>query len=96
MNYLINTTFLKCLKCVDDYKYYLSLNAIDCIENSIENCLIAFEISTDKISNSFDYNFVPYIGDVITKCAKCDLFYCFNESTMTCELTEYPECDYCI
>ncbi|CAD8211806.1 unnamed protein product [Paramecium pentaurelia] len=97
MNYLFNKPFLKCLKCVDDYKYYLSLNAVDCIENTIENCIIAFESSVDnKIINSFDYDFVPYVGEVITKCAKCDSIYCYNVNTNACEFTEYPECDYCI
>ncbi|CAK67884.1 unnamed protein product (macronuclear) [Paramecium tetraurelia] len=97
MNYSINQPFLKCLKCVDMNKYYLSLNAVDCIENTIENCQMAFEQAVDNNAiNSFEYDFVPYDGEVITKCSKCDEPYCYNVLTMECELTEYPECSYCI
>ncbi|CAD8209458.1 unnamed protein product [Paramecium octaurelia] len=97
INYSNNNPFLKCLKCVDVYKYYLSLNAVDCIENTIENCLMAYEEAVENNSiNSFEYDFVPYAGEVITKCSKCEEPYCYNISTMQCELTEYPECSYCI
>ena len=49
------------------------MNGVDCLENTIENCEIAYETNTgDGIKyNSFDYDFVPYVGEVISKCAKC-------------------------
>ncbi|CAD8127415.1 unnamed protein product [Paramecium sonneborni] len=97
MNYLINEFFMQCLRCVDQNKYYLSLNGVDCIENTLENCEIAYETTPgNKRINSLDYDFVPYYGEVTTECAKCHKFYCYNASSKTCELNEFFECEYCI
>ncbi|CAD8128315.1 unnamed protein product [Paramecium sonneborni] len=83
---------LRCLSCLDDYTYYLTLNAEDCRINDIENCLIAFEKSSKAIS--LDYEFEPYYSyqTTIIECAKCRDGYYFNQLKSACFKGELQNC----
>lgn len=82
-----------CLKCIDNFLYYKSLNAQDCKINQIQNCLIAFETSwTYPSINSLDYTFKPYSGEIVTKCAKCEDNYYFNEKSLLCIQGNMKDC----
>ncbi|CAD8109520.1 unnamed protein product [Paramecium sonneborni] len=83
---------LRCLSCLDNYKYYLTLNAEDCRINSIENCLIAFEKSSQAIS--LDYEFEPNLSQLktILECAKCINGYYFNQVKSACFQGELQNC----
>ncbi|CAD8109141.1 unnamed protein product [Paramecium sonneborni] len=81
---------LRCLSCLDNYKYYLSLNAEHCRINQIENCLIAFEKS--QTTYSLDYEFQPTQESATILCAKCKDGYYLNEETSSCLQGELQDC----
>ncbi|CAD8156959.1 unnamed protein product [Paramecium octaurelia] len=84
---------LRCLFCIDTHLYYLSLNAEDCKINEIENCKYAFEISDSNPSiNSLDHDFIKYEEQTLTKCAKCEDGYYFDDSLLLCIKDQLENC----
>ncbi|CAD8125242.1 unnamed protein product [Paramecium sonneborni] len=64
---------IRCHKCIDINKYYISLDGLNCYPNPIENCLIAFERIDGEITSSLQYNYSLSQNQQITvvECALC-------------------------
>ncbi|CAD8125396.1 unnamed protein product [Paramecium sonneborni] len=77
--------YLKCNRCIDDSKYFISFDAQNCQINSIINCSYAFQvIKNDFTKNTLDFNFQPQFDQILTLCAKCNQNYVFTFETNEC------------
>ncbi|CAD8201964.1 unnamed protein product [Paramecium pentaurelia] len=86
---------LRCLKCVHDQKYYISLDGENCFENQIQNCLYAFEVSrNDNKINSLEYEFNTIQSGSLSICGQCQEKYTYNIDTNQCESQQSAECYY--
>ncbi|CAD8084371.1 unnamed protein product [Paramecium sonneborni] len=84
---------LRCLKCVDHKKYYLSINQVDCLENQISNCIYAFEATKDFMNNSFEFNGLPdTVSDSISGCARCMNGFQYDQETNECIVLNDNSC----
>ncbi|CAD8213634.1 unnamed protein product [Paramecium octaurelia] len=93
----LGQSYLKCLKCIDDFKYLFSLDGINCILNDILHCEHAFQtLDDDYTINSLDTNFTPQFDQSKFKllCAKCEPNYLFVFQSQKCANYENTEnCD---
>ncbi|CAD8065756.1 unnamed protein product [Paramecium sonneborni] len=74
----INRSYLKCLKCLDDSKYFLSFDGMNCFENTIKHCEYAFQaVSEDYQINTLDLYFIPRDDweNIDTTCGRCEYGY---------------------
>ncbi|CAD8189351.1 unnamed protein product [Paramecium pentaurelia] len=72
--------YLRCLKCIDDSKYHISLDGKKCLLNQISNCVHAFQALRDDLTvNTLDIKFKPKfdLDQIVTLCAKCETSYVF-------------------
>ncbi|CAD8084363.1 unnamed protein product [Paramecium sonneborni] len=79
--------YQKCFKCVEDSKYFISLDGQNCQLNQITNCLYAFQVlQSDYTTNTLDFKFQPNFDEqqILTLCAMCDQSYVFVFETNTC------------
>ncbi|CAD8103066.1 unnamed protein product [Paramecium primaurelia] len=90
-----NQKILRCLKCVHDQKYYISLDGQNCFENKIQNCLYAFEVSrNDYKFNSLEYELNTFFIGTVSICRQCQEKYTYNINTNQCESQQSDECYY--
>ncbi|CAD8214829.1 unnamed protein product [Paramecium octaurelia] len=90
-----DTQYLRCLKCLDDSKYFLSFDGINCFENKIQNCHYAFQaLSNDFQVNTLDLNFTPRNDwqNIITTCGRCHYSYVLIMETNICLLQPDDKC----
>ncbi|CAK68311.1 unnamed protein product (macronuclear) [Paramecium tetraurelia] len=83
----LGQSYLKCLKCIDDSQYLISLDGINCILNDILHCEYAFQtLDDDYTINSLDINFTPQFDQSKFKllCAKCEPNYLFVFGSQQC------------
>ncbi|CAD8104192.1 unnamed protein product [Paramecium sonneborni] len=74
----INKSYLKCFKCLDDSKYFLSFDGINCFENTINHCEYAFQaVYYDYQINTLDLYFTPRDDweNIDTTCGRCQYGY---------------------
>ncbi|CAD8079740.1 unnamed protein product [Paramecium primaurelia] len=74
----INNYYLKCYKCIDDSKYFLSFDGISCLENTIKHCAYAFQaLFYNYQINTLDLYFTPRDDwdFIITTCGRCNYGY---------------------
>ncbi|CAD8174765.1 unnamed protein product [Paramecium pentaurelia] len=74
----IDKYYLKCYKCLDNSKYFLSFDGISCLENSIKHCAYAFQaLYYNYQINTLDLYFTPRDDweNIITTCGRCDYGY---------------------
>ncbi|CAD8121897.1 unnamed protein product [Paramecium sonneborni] len=92
--YSIAFNIMRCLNCIDNQLYYLSLNAEECKINNLENCIYAYEFVPLELTNSLDLNFPPtYYGVILNRCAKCKDGYYFHNSDFQCYQGELANCN---
>ncbi|CAD8200405.1 unnamed protein product [Paramecium octaurelia] len=93
----IQYSYLKCLKCVDDTKYYLSFDGVNCQENKIENCQYAFQyLKSDQKTNTLDKYFELQFDqqNIITSCARCVNNSILVVSYQLCLYVNNPSCTF--
>ncbi|CAD8099472.1 unnamed protein product [Paramecium primaurelia] len=92
----IDQEYLRCIKCIDDSKYHLSLDGKQCLYNQIPNCIHAFQALRDDMTiNTLDLKFQPQFdyNQIITLCAKCETSYVFVFEINKCiENTKEQDC----
>ncbi|CAD8166312.1 unnamed protein product [Paramecium pentaurelia] len=91
----IGTNYLRCYKCLDDSKYFLSFDGINCFENPIKNCHYAFQaLQTDLQINTLDLNFKPRNDwhNIITTCGRCHFNCVLILETNTCLFQPDDQC----
>ncbi|CAK91983.1 unnamed protein product (macronuclear) [Paramecium tetraurelia] len=99
-DYFDNNTqysYLKCLKCIDDTKYYLSFDGVNCQENKIENCQYAFQyLKSDQKINTLDKYFELQFDqqNIITSCARCVNNSILVVSEQLCLYVNNPSCTF--
>ncbi|CAD8110877.1 unnamed protein product [Paramecium sonneborni] len=74
----INKSYLKCFKCLDDSKYFLSFDGINCFQNTIKHCDYAFQaVQNDYQINTLDLYFIPRDDwdNIHTTCGRCEYGY---------------------
>ncbi|CAD8111451.1 unnamed protein product [Paramecium primaurelia] len=89
-------SYLKCLKCIDDFRYLISLDGINCILNDILHCEHAFQtLDKDYTINSLDINFTPQLDQSKFKllCAKCQQNYIYVFENQQC--VQYVNTEQC-
>ncbi|CAD8119965.1 unnamed protein product [Paramecium sonneborni] len=88
-------SYLKCMKCIDDSKYFLSFDGINCQQNKIENCLYAFQyLKSDQKVNTIDQYFELQFNqqNIMTSCARCLDNFIFVLSEQVCLLLKNSSC----
>ncbi|CAD8212447.1 unnamed protein product [Paramecium octaurelia] len=94
----INKYYLKCYRCVDDSKYYLTFDGISCQVNTIHHCAYAFQaLYYNYQVNTLDLYFTPRDDwdNIITTCGRCDNGYgviinsyiCLSMREVTCNFS---------
>ncbi|CAD8095790.1 unnamed protein product [Paramecium primaurelia] len=84
--------FNRCLQCIDSSKYYISITGGYCLENTIENCLYAYEYIQidDIIINTLDYKFQTVSQhQPINSCARCKDKYGVNENNQCQDIDNF-------
>ncbi|CAD8149947.1 unnamed protein product [Paramecium octaurelia] len=91
--------FLRCLKCLDDSKYFISNDAQNCEINEINNCQYAVKLrikENDKTTfTTLDYYFKPSYDSIDIKCARCKEKYSYDYDSNKCEI-DYNYGEKCI
>ncbi|CAD8125608.1 unnamed protein product [Paramecium sonneborni] len=93
----IQQSYLKCFKCIDDSKYYISFDAVNCNENKINSCFYAFEvIKNDPTQNTIDLYFIPRYDqeNIVIYCGRCKFGYIFVIEINKCLLSFDENCYY--
>ncbi|CAD8173414.1 unnamed protein product [Paramecium pentaurelia] len=94
---IMDSNYLKCYRCINDQKYFISFDGINCQKNQIQNCQYAFQILSNNYQiNTLDYYFLPisFHKDIITVCGRCIVPYIFDIKTQQCLLGETVNCEF--
>ncbi|CAD8114069.1 unnamed protein product [Paramecium sonneborni] len=93
----LGQNYFRCIKCIDESKYILTLDGKQCIFNQITNCVYAFQaLKEDLTINTIDINYQPQFDEsqIVTLCAKCDASFVYVFETNECVKDEsIQDCD---
>ncbi|CAD8116010.1 unnamed protein product [Paramecium sonneborni] len=91
----IGKDYLKCYKCLDDSKYFLSFDGVNCFKNDILYCQYAFQAQSNDLQiNTLDLYFTPRNDwhNIITVCGRCQHSYVLIMETNSCLLQADEQC----
>ncbi|CAD8117963.1 unnamed protein product [Paramecium sonneborni] len=73
--------FLRCLQCIDNSKYHISSNGLDCKENQLQNCLHTYQTNDLYYysSSTYDYRLRKF-QNAINGCARCEDHFDVDQS----------------